>query len=96
MNRYEAKQKALDLITKEYEKAAAEKPPYNSPHEAYAILLEEVEEFWAEVKKKEELHDLDRMAEEVKQIGAVAMRILTDVCLKDKPGKGYYYTPPFL
>jgi glycyl-tRNA synthetase beta subunit len=42
---------AEQLIEKEIERTES-KGDYNSLHEAYAVLLEEVDEFWDEVKKK--------------------------------------------
>lgn len=52
---------------------------HNSPHEAYAILKEEVDEFWDEVKK--EIHDNAAMRKELIQIAAMAMRTIHDLKL---------------
>ena len=46
---------------------------YSSYHEAYAILLEEFEEFWDEVKKRSP-NDL-KIREEAIHIAAVAFKI---------------------
>lgn len=43
--------------------------PIKSPHEGYAILLEELDEFWEEVKKKE--HDPVAMRKELVQLAAM-------------------------
>lgn len=53
--------------------------PMNSAHEAYAVILEEVEEFWAEVMKRREERDPIAMAMELRQIAAMAMRAIIDL-----------------
>lgn len=45
--------------------------PFNSTHEAYAVILEELDEFWQEVKRREP--DPDAMYAELVQIAAMAM-----------------------
>lgn len=47
-------------------------------HEGYAILLEEVDELWDEVKKKNP--DKERMRKEAIQIGAMALAFAREVC----------------
>lgn len=51
----------------------------NSSHEAFAVILEELEEFWEEVKKKEP--DPLRMAEELTQTAAMCVRAIVDLDL---------------
>ena len=41
-------------IQAEIERARAKFPAFHSQHEAYAVILEELDEFWDEVKKKRE------------------------------------------
>jgi hypothetical protein len=50
-----------------------------SLHEGYAILLEEVEEFWTEVKKKRERRDYNAIHAELVQIAAMAARIAQEI-----------------
>lgn len=52
---------------------------FSSPHEAYAVLLEEVEELWQEIKKKSALRDVERMKAEALDIAVVALRIIMDI-----------------
>ena len=40
----------LEKIKKEYIKARTKHPPLHSSHEGYAVLLEELEEWWESVK----------------------------------------------
>lgn len=62
-----------DLVLAELGRAA-QHPPYASAHEAYAVLLEEVEEFWQEVRKKRQHRDRGNMLKELVQIAAVAQK----------------------
>ena len=58
---------------------------FNSAHEAYAVILEEVDEFWDEVKKKREARSPEKMRKELIQIAAMAIRTIYD--LKLQPGR---------
>jgi len=53
-------------------------PPFRSAHEGFAVLKEEVDELWEEVKAKEQ--NIGRMREEAKQVGAMALRFMLEVC----------------
>ncbi len=46
-------------------------PPHKSIHESYAIILEEVDEFWDHVKMKQEIRHNQAMLTELVQIAAV-------------------------
>lgn len=70
---------ALDLIAKEADRAAKKFPIFNSAHEGYAVLLEEVEELWDEIKLKSADRDDDKMLLEAVQVGAMAVRFITDI-----------------
>jgi hemerythrin-like domain-containing protein len=45
-----------------------------SDHEAYAVFLEELEEYWEEVRKKREQRDRAKMLRELIQIAAMATK----------------------
>jgi hypothetical protein len=61
--------------------AAAQKfEPFNSAHEGYAILLEEVDELWEVVRQKQSERDLAKLRKEAIQVAALALRFVTDVC----------------
>ena len=49
-------------------------------HQGYAIILEELDEAWFEIK----CNDKQRTREEMIQVAAMALRFLHDVCDKDK------------
>jgi len=53
--------------------------PFNSLHEAYAVILEEVEELWDEVRKKQRVRSAERLREELVQIAAMAWRAARDL-----------------
>lgn len=52
--------------------------PMASGHEGYAVILEELDELWREIKKK--YQDADAMRAEAIQVAAMAIRFVTDVC----------------
>lgn len=74
---------AICLVIKELKSAVSRYAPMNSAHEGYAVLLEEMDELKAEVWKSPKNRDMQAMTEEATQVGAMALRFLTDVCLKE-------------
>ena len=75
------KQDALDAISQEVTKATNKFPPFNSPHEGFAILKEEVDELWDEVKAHDPSNEVrpEAMRKEATQVAAMALRFLTDL-----------------
>lgn len=69
----------LDAVF-ELGKATARYAPFNSAHEGYAVLLEEAEELWDEIKKRQGARDIKRMRHEAVQVAAMALRFIEDVC----------------
>jgi hypothetical protein len=69
----EEDQDELDRATKKF-------GPFASAHEGYAVMKEEMDELWDEIKKK--THDRIRLREEAIQIAAMAMRFVMDICDK--------------
>lgn len=53
----------------------------NSPHEGYAVILEEVDELWTEVKLQTSARDPAEMLKELTQIAAMCARMATDLGL---------------
>jgi methylase of polypeptide subunit release factors len=68
-----------DAVARELEKARSQHARINSAHEGYAVILEELQEFWAEVMKKRERRDPLQMLHELIQVGAMAQRVCEDV-----------------
>ena len=66
-----------EIVKLELAKAREEHAPINSAHEAHSVLLEEVEEFWDEVKERH--HDKSAMFKELTQVAAMAQRAAEDL-----------------
>lgn len=56
-------------------------PPMASLHEGFAVILEEVHEFWNEVKKKPDERSKEKLYEELVQIAAMCQRTAEDLKL---------------
>ena len=69
---------AHSSILNEAYRAADLYPDFNSPHEGYAVIKEEVDELWEEIKKKD--RDPEQLRKEAIQVGAMALRFLVDLC----------------
>ncbi|MFH5924582.1 hypothetical protein [Roseomonas xinghualingensis] len=67
-------------VAGEVARAEAKWPPMNSAHEAYAVLLEEVDELWEHVKTKQSKRDIPAMRKEALQVAAMAIRFARDIC----------------
>ena len=57
--------------------ASAKWKPFNSCHEGYAVILEELDELWDEIKKKSP--DKDQLRLEARQIAAMAIRFVAEL-----------------
>jgi len=55
--------------------------PLASPHEAYAVILEELDEFKTEVFKRGEFRSRDQMLHELAQTAAMCQRAAEDLAL---------------
>lgn len=87
-----ASTETLMEVDDEVRRARAKHPrPYGSSHEGYAVLLEEVDELWDEVKNRTDERSYAAMRKEAVQIAAVAIRFIEEVCDPRMPGK---QTPP--
>ena len=53
--------------------------PINSAHEGYAVILEELDELWDQVKLKRGDRDADAMRRELIQTAAMCLRTIRDV-----------------
>lgn len=69
----------LDDVDAELTRAQEKFLPMHSAHEAYGVLLEELDEFWDEVKMK--VQDRAAMRRELIQVAAMAVRAIEDLGL---------------
>jgi hypothetical protein len=76
-------QYSLQCIGEELEIAMEKHKPLNSAHEAYAVILEELDEFWEEVRKKREERSREAMRTELIQTAAMCVRAIHDLDLYD-------------
>ena len=67
-----------EMVAAELTKARAKHANQNSLHEGYAVLLEEVDEFWDEVKMQTESRSPDNILKELVQVAAMAQRTAED------------------
>lgn len=63
----------------ELTRAYATYGPVASVHEGYALILEELDELWDEVRKKDAERDPADMRVEAVQIAAIALRFALDL-----------------
>ena len=66
-------------VRREVKNAEARFPEYNSSHEGYAIIAEELDEMWQLVKEKDQNYDLQY--EEAKHVACTAIRFMK-MCLR--------------
>lgn len=71
---------AILAAEREMLNAVTEFAPFNSAHEGFAVLKEEVDELWDEVRAKQGARDIEAMRKEAVQVAAMALRFIVDVC----------------
>lgn len=67
-------------IQEEYDRAIGKFPAFNSAHEGFAVLNEEVDELWDEVKKNPNSRNKKNLRKEAIQVAAMAIRFIKDCC----------------
>lgn len=70
----------LDKFFDEYIRASKLFHNFHSPHEGYAVIFEELDELWDEIRNGE---DKEKMKQEAIQVGAMALRFIMNICLTD-------------
>ncbi len=74
------KGQAITATIVELDRASVKYPAFNSHHEGYAVILEELEELKLEIFKRIEARDTDLLQRETIQVAAMALRFLIDLC----------------
>lgn len=69
------------LVKKEITKARKKHGKQNSIHEGFAILLEEVDEFWEHVRAKSHQRNYAELLKELVQIGSCAQKTAEDIVI---------------
>ena len=77
-----------DDVVDEVIRASKLHPPYNSLHEAYAVILEELDEVWEQVKVNpnkltsvQQANRIHELHKELIQVAATAIRTIYDLKL---------------
>lgn len=73
----------MAMVRAELVRATDKFGPFASPHEGYAVLLEEVDELWTEVKHGTRYRQL----EEAVQVAAMGARFILDLRLRTDGGE---------
>lgn len=71
---------AINEIISEHERASKLFPDFHSNHEGYAVIKEEMDELWDEIKRIKDITGNDKIKKELIQVAAMALRYLTDLC----------------
>ena len=71
---------AIAQVIEELNVARQNYAPMNSDHEGYAVILEEFDEVWEEIKKRPYQKDRNLIRAEMKQVAAMALRFMIDLC----------------
>jgi hypothetical protein len=71
-------------VCKEVERATSMWPKFNSAHEGFAVLAEEVDELKSHVWTNQKKRDLSAMKKEAIQVAAMALRFATEVCSEER------------
>lgn len=70
---------ALADVRAEILRAMDKFPPFNSAHEGYAVIKEELDELWQEIKQQQPARSLADMRVEAIQVAAMATRFVCDL-----------------
>ncbi len=71
---------AFKQIETEFLRASDLYPDLHSNHEAYAVIKEELDELWDEIKRSKETTGNKQIKHELIQIGAMVVRYLDNLC----------------
>lgn len=76
-----AEGRCFEEVRAEFIKASSKFAPFNSAHEGYAIIKEELDELWDEVKDDKRTYSerSEAMRAEAVQVAAMALRFIVDV-----------------
>ncbi len=73
-------QEIQNQVKSELIRASRLYPKFHSNHEGYAVIKEELDELWDEIKQSKETRGNDKMKKELIQIAAMAIRFIENLC----------------
>lgn len=68
-----------DEVVEEVRRAEACWPPFNSAHEGYGVIMEELRELEAHIFTNQKRRDLEAMRKEAIQLAAMAIRFVLNI-----------------
>ena len=74
-----AKKVSNDIVKEVYRAKNIFPSNFVNQHEAYAVILEEIDELWEEIKKNQKNYDLDAQRKEATQAAAMLVRLLIEL-----------------
>lgn len=77
----------LSDVQSEVERAKVNWPPFNSAHEGFGVLLEEVDELKEHVWTNQKRRNIELMRGEAIQVAAMAIRFALEICNEEKGRK---------
>lgn len=87
VSKLKALDQAVEEAIQELVNATMAFPGFNSAHEGFAVMNEEVDELWDHVKVNQKRRDAEKMRKEAIQVAAMALRFVIDCT--NKEGSGY-------
>jgi hypothetical protein len=79
-NEHEHIDRIAEEACQELKRATAKFGMFASSHEGYAVIKEEFDELWDEIKKQYDVRTRENMRKEALQVAAMAMRFVMDIC----------------
>ena len=73
-------QSILGSILKEFNRANTLYSAFHSNHEAYAVILEELDEVWDEIKKSKDVKGNEQIRNELIQVAAMCVKYIENLC----------------
>ena len=70
---------AVEEIISELARATEKYGPFSTAHEGWAVIREEFDELWDEIKMSPALRSNVAMRKEAKQVAAMAIRFMVDI-----------------
>ena len=67
-------------VAEELDRALRKHGKMANAHEGYAVILEELDELWDEIKVRQSKRRPKKMKREANQVAAMAMRFVMEIC----------------